>query len=277
MTSIGTVFKRVYGEALAPYGFVKIKGRQPYFVRLIGDEIVQVITYRSRASTRQNYKEFCVYCGVATVYRQRLSLEKSPLENVNWLETNAGLYAHEDLCGADINYRNQIYAFEYKADDEESMLAAVKYSFEITEQIMLPALNGVTDLRSCMEYIYKYNLPNHIYGVDDNFGNDKWVNFYNEGLLHLKTYTMSEYLERNNRYFNTWKEYLIYQMKMGLTGWTQEDFEKWCKSELETQQRQLDIFDKLLNDPEEHAKGMEELEKRKMNNIEALRTYGFEI
>ena len=90
MTSINTIFKRVYGEALAPYGFVKIKGRQPYFVRMIGDEILQVITYMNEWCSKQFYKAFDIYCGVATVYRQRLNLERSPLENSNWFKTNSG-------------------------------------------------------------------------------------------------------------------------------------------------------------------------------------------
>jgi hypothetical protein len=41
-----TAFKRVYAEELASYGFKKIKGKRPYFVRMIGDELqrsVQVV------------------------------------------------------------------------------------------------------------------------------------------------------------------------------------------------------------------------------------------
>ena len=57
MKTLGTAFKQVYGEALKEYGFKKIKGKYPYYVRLIGDEIVHVITYAARPKTREGYKE----------------------------------------------------------------------------------------------------------------------------------------------------------------------------------------------------------------------------
>ena len=46
MASIITVLKKVYKEGLEPLGFVQLKGRQPYFVRIIGGEIIQVISFR---------------------------------------------------------------------------------------------------------------------------------------------------------------------------------------------------------------------------------------
>lgn len=68
MTGVATVFKRVYGEALAPYGFFKIKGRQPYFGRLIGDEIIHIITFKNEYSFNQYYKAFDILGGITTVY-----------------------------------------------------------------------------------------------------------------------------------------------------------------------------------------------------------------
>ena len=46
MVTLNTVFKQVFGEGLKEDGFVKIKGRQPYLVRVIGDEMIQVIACR---------------------------------------------------------------------------------------------------------------------------------------------------------------------------------------------------------------------------------------
>lgn len=47
MATLNTVFKKVFGEGLKEYGFVKVKGRQPYLVRVIGGEIIHVITCRN--------------------------------------------------------------------------------------------------------------------------------------------------------------------------------------------------------------------------------------
>ena len=43
MKSLATAFKEVYGEALKEYGFKKVKSKYPYYARMVGDEIVQVM------------------------------------------------------------------------------------------------------------------------------------------------------------------------------------------------------------------------------------------
>ena len=59
MMGLNTAFKKVYGELLEPYGFKKLKGRNPYFVRMVGDEIVHVITCTSRPRImRSDDKQF---------------------------------------------------------------------------------------------------------------------------------------------------------------------------------------------------------------------------
>ena len=47
MATLNTVFKNTFAEPLKEKGYVKVKGRQPYFARVVGGEIVQVITTRS--------------------------------------------------------------------------------------------------------------------------------------------------------------------------------------------------------------------------------------
>ena len=277
MTSINTVFKRVYKEALAPYGFVKIKGRQPYFVRMIGDEILQVITYMNEWSSKQFYKAFDICCGVATVYRQRLNLERSPLENSNWFEGNGSLYAKLNPYDCDLQYRNEILKFFYKSDDEESMLEAVKHSFEITEKIMLPVLNEVKDLETCMDYFYKINATRKVQSCSENFGNCLPINFYNEGLLHLKVYSLDEYIEKIKSNADRWRKLEEYNLETGRTGITKESFDEWWEDEKRILSKQIDIFSKLINDPEENMKAMEELERRKAANMDALRSYGFKV
>ncbi len=82
--SLNAVFKKVFGEALEPLGFKKIKGRQPYFVRVVeGGEIIHVITCREERSSQSKHKEFDIECGVATVYRESIDLTISPKRNGN--------------------------------------------------------------------------------------------------------------------------------------------------------------------------------------------------
>ena len=70
MATFETEMKRAYSEALAPYGYKKFKGRYPYFVRMVGEEILQVITYYKDKGLEPE-QVFCMHCGIATVYRKK--------------------------------------------------------------------------------------------------------------------------------------------------------------------------------------------------------------
>ncbi|EDP27455.1 hypothetical protein COPEUT_00976 [Coprococcus eutactus ATCC 27759] len=44
-----------------------MKGRQPYFVRVINDEILHILTLDTGMSAKDGYKVAHLECGVATV------------------------------------------------------------------------------------------------------------------------------------------------------------------------------------------------------------------
>ena len=68
MAGLNTVFKQVFGEGLKEQGFVKIKGRQPYLVRVIGGEIIHIITGRNEWCGEKGFKEFAILGSVATYH-----------------------------------------------------------------------------------------------------------------------------------------------------------------------------------------------------------------
>ena len=41
--SLQSAFAKYYKEKLEPFGFQKVKGRQPYFVRVVNDEILNIL------------------------------------------------------------------------------------------------------------------------------------------------------------------------------------------------------------------------------------------
>jgi hypothetical protein len=53
--SLNAAFKQVFGDALEPLGFRKLKGKYPYFVRLVGGEIIHVVTYYKEAPYLDDY------------------------------------------------------------------------------------------------------------------------------------------------------------------------------------------------------------------------------
>ena len=137
MATFGTTFKRIYGEGLKKYGFKKIKGRQPYFVRMIGDEIIHVITYRPVNAYNFSHKEYEIYGGIATVYRANIDLDKTPRDNAVWLSELYHFYKKCDDGGEKEKYE-EIGLFSYEKDNEQAMAKSIEYSLEKTEKYVIP-------------------------------------------------------------------------------------------------------------------------------------------
>lgn len=74
--TLNAAFNQVFGEALKPLGFKKVKSRYPYYARIINEEIIHVITYISKASSYRGKKAFEIYGGVASVYRENIDFSK---------------------------------------------------------------------------------------------------------------------------------------------------------------------------------------------------------
>ena len=97
MKTLNSLFKQVFANGLREYGYIKIKGRQPYFARMIGDEIVQVITYENVwCGDARGYKAFGISGGGATVYRETINLNRSPRQNNEWLNDLSDFYVNKD-------------------------------------------------------------------------------------------------------------------------------------------------------------------------------------
>jgi len=268
--SLDKVFKQVFGEALEPLGFVKIKGRQPYFVRLIGDEILHIVTYMKDWSSHDEYKAFNIWGGVATVYRQRITLDKRPDDNSNWLNAACDFYTKLNPSSIDKDLYKSIHTFNYKKDDTESLHCEVKRSLDVTKQFMLPTLNKATDLVSCIqEYFFIFG------GLTLNNAEnlDAYNNDYGEGLLLIKT-NYRESMERTEKAIAKSAQ-LFKAGKCG--GQTQEDFDRECERSRAGALRQITIRNKILDTPELYAQVLAKLEKRKAENTEILRSYGLNI
>ena len=137
MATLSTVFKQVFSEGLRDKGFVKIKGRQPYLVRVVTNEIVQLITVRSHWCANLDNKSFEILGGMATVYRETIDLTKSPSYNINWLTCLPSFYQYVDPAGFDNDYCIKLMSFEYEKDDDTSLSLAMKNALKETEKIML--------------------------------------------------------------------------------------------------------------------------------------------
>ncbi len=276
MKTFNSAFKQVYEAALSEYGFRKIKGKYPYYARLIGDEIVHVITYSTRPTRKEGYKEYCVYCGVATVYRNCLDLN-IPVTHNNWLESTLDFYVKNNTYEEIRKNRNRWDTFTYKADDETSLIESLEYSLEVTKKIMLPVLDKVTDLKECVKYYETYETPMLNLKIDKDFGRFQNDYSYNEGLLNVKVCNVEEYIERKKKSLSEAIDYYMYLMSIGETGFTEETFEEEKNYLHGRMLESIEKFKSIMNNPNEYDRVMKEMERRKEFNTGLLRNYGFEI
>ena len=276
MATFATEIKRVYSDGLSKYGFKKIKGKQPYFVRPVGDEIVHIITYRTCPTIIRGHKEFVIYGGIATVYRACINLEKAPRDNGGWLDEISDFYVKSNSSNIDKDLFHKITNLSYKEGDEASMINSIKYSFEMTEKFIIPRLNEVVDIKKCVDFFDKYNTPLlNLYEKD--FGKGQNGYDYMEGLLNIFVYTFDEYVEKKRKAHEKWNEIILNDMKIGRNGFTMEEYEIDKEKGRKRMECQINTFKKMINDSEEHRKLMEEIERRKAFNIEILRNYGIDI
>lgn len=147
----------MYAEELGKYGYVKIKGRHPYFVRMVGDEIIHIMAYQPDYCLKQYHKRFDIIGGVATVYTGRIDPEESPRDNLSWFQSNAQILGKQNRYNYDDDYVVQELKFLYKDGDEESMMEALRHSLEMTKKHLLPTLDKVQTLKDCVEYCMKFD------------------------------------------------------------------------------------------------------------------------
>ena len=289
MKSFSTAFKSVYEKGLMKYGFKKVKGKRPYYVRCIGNEIVHVISYKDMFTYRQNIpgvfnKAFIVIFGVATIYRRKIAFDALPKDNTRWLSDLSEICFKENYYPAHDRraYDEMIpIKFEYAGTDEDAMMAEITRSFALTEKYAIPVLDKVTTLEECMKHFFKYNnfilaIPE----VTDAYVRGWAAGDHNEGLLSTRIYGKDKIEE----YKNSWKkvfeesdENKLYLINAGMCGTTMEEHRRNVIEGKKELKELFNRFDILQNTPEWQEKIRKELEQRKNNNIEILRECGFEV
>lgn len=270
MAGLNTVFKQVFGEGLKEQGFVKIKGRQPYLVRVIGGEIIHIITCRNEWCGEKGFKEFSILGSVATVYRASImDLMLSPHANIHDLNTLYEIYREKDPVNFDREYGDSIHTFIYKAGDDISMRKAMEHALEETKKAMMPFFDGVADLESCIDYFESFKtglvIPPEYNENDGSFGNE-----YTEGLLFIKTNRHDDLIEKVresiDREIRRYKRLNVPFAPDNM----RKHSEEW-RIEVVTRR------DKIYGNPQIYAAALEELERRRHENIETLRSYGLDI
>ena len=204
--TINSAFKQVMGEALKPYGFKVIKGKQPYIVRVINNEILHIISFYSKDPDYPFDKAITIVCGMATVYRKRISLDLTPKQNRIWLKcyNNLGIPFMEKNGMAKKRLPSKSC---YNSNDPGSMIATLKTGAENLIKYVLPVFDEVKDIDSALDFAEDFGQPcNYIkctkiceYYPDED---EAFLNFLSEKVLSKQYQFLDKYF--NDSEFHKW-------------------------------------------------------------------------
>ena len=277
MKGLGTAFKEVFGEALKKYGYIKVKGKYPYYIHVVNNEIVHVITFSTRPKERDGYKEYAVYGGVATVYRHCINFNIPVTQNYNWIYSNGEFYSKAHPYEDNREIRRKWYTFSYRENDEESLLESLRYALEVTEEVMLPILESADTMEHCYDYYENYDMPALSLSDDERWGIKYTCDEYGEGLLNLIMFNTDQYEMRKKQKFVEVDNKMRKQMELGLLNYSKEFYEKHDKDAYKSMLKRLELFSSFRDNVEIYEDVLREAERRKTHNIDMLRSYGVEI
>lgn len=255
--SLQSAFVKYYNEKLEPFGFQKVKGRQPYFVRVVNDEILHIFTFTGTASTKQGYKAFHLMCGVATVYRKEINFSVPPRNNSDWIVCLGSLYMRIETEYPTIITPSMEYYYNDENIDEvlEETYAGTK--------IIISELDKVSNMDEVLRYLLRYDAKNITFtrGLDDSF-------FDEEGLYYAR------------KEFDYTKIEKIFEDKLSdlkNSGMSDEKKRERYEGALAWEERIKKARDKFIANETDYEQGMKLLREHYDTNIDKLIGYGLDI
>ena len=277
MKGLATAFKEVFGEALKKYGYIKVKGKYPYYIHVVDNEIVHVITFSTRPKKRDGYKEYDVYGGVATVYRHCINFNIPVTQNFNWIYANSEFYCKNHPYQNNTEIRRKWYTFSYRENDEVSLTESLRYALEVTAEVMLPILESADTMEHCYDYYEKYDLSALSLSDDERWGIKYTFDEYGEGLLNLIMFNTEQYEMRNKKKFVEADNKTKKQIELGLLHYSKEFYEQNNKEAYELMMKRIEKFSSFRDNAVIYEDVLREAERRKTYNIEMLRSYGVDV
>lgn len=263
--TLNAAFKQVFGEALEPLGFVKMKGNNKYLLRLINNEILQIIALENGQDDNSGYKAFSIYAGIATIYRPNIDIKKYASYNKNWLKNLSSYYS--DLFPekhGDETFK-KLSSISYEQNNTEDIFKKATYALSMTQSLVMPLFEEVTDLKSCLMFLRKFRGWLSIDDENDIFGRDNFNNHYNEGMLYIKTNYQGDFMElvESRTKYERVAQILKSRGKNMYTESYDDYYNRKSKCALE-RKKQLEL---IFNNPEKYEAAMAEIEYRKnLNN-----------
>lgn len=270
--TLNAAFKQVFGEALEPLGFKLIKSKYPYFVRVVNDEIIHYVTVANETADGRGdhgvrYKCFNVFCGVATVYNGNIDFNENYVKfHSNFVDSLSEIYTRTHWSNLDMKYRASIMKFYYNPTDNNSLMAMLKKALAVAEMYTLPVIGQAVTLEKCMDY---FGLMNH--RIYPSLGGG------DEGLLCTKLFSADEFVIFKDKYCERELEGLKRELSSNPDSKRRATLEGRIEYIMRGREEgKKQCYDFFIN-PELQEKAPAELERRKKENTEKLRSYGLDM
>ena len=175
-----------------------------------------------------------------------------------------GSYGEKHLTDSKtIEPLNNIYEF-YSGDSLESEM---KRALDVTTKVMLKIFENVTSLEKCLDFFNYFNMDIRIRYMED-FGNHYAANYFNEGLLIIKTMNLEQYSQLIDNH-NIME---IEQMKNSISKGAVLGESVLIENELFKNEK-IGIFKEAVCDTDWMIKANVEISNRQKNNYRLLKEY----
>lgn len=265
MAQFNTVIKNELADQLHDAGFVLLtKTKHPYYVRLINNEFLHVISYRQLCARRIGEKTIEYLGGIVSLYRQSFEYPQFPPHPDDMLMPMLSFYreSHPDI---DIHdpIINEIYHLQCCAEAEEDMRTDIHTVITMIKKHMIPFLDQIQTLENCVEY---FRVFQPFWIKLDTWENFIDVNRYqiSEGLLLILTDDRSDGIERMENEIT--KEIPFIR--------SQDDITKLREKTEKRRIEQNKFRDDILDTPALRRTALEEAQRRKIQNMEWLKQHG---
>ena len=252
-------FKQVFGEMLEPLGYKYLKkGKYPYFVKLINNEILHIISYRHISSSTVGHKAMEIHGGAISLYRRKIDLTGEP---DSWLPTIRRYYN-----GAFDEMSCRLMRYECNMSDNEKLINDMKEAAELVKEFILSVIADVTDLESYVKYAKQYKRIDYELCEIDEYENNPRED-YNESYLLVLTHDDDDGIKR--------MEDSINRQLSGMSAKRREENEDRIREQASKRRlNHITLRDRMINDKELFKRVKEILQTNKANNLEMLKGYG---
>ena len=261
--------KKHFDEAFGPYGFKKLKSKYPYWGRMIGDEILQIITYKNEWSMKP-YKDFSIWGGVATVYRKKIDLDISPKDQ-DWIIDARDFFRRKNSDFEEIQKKTGCSNNLFLIGNDENMIDRVRNAVNLFLKYMMPEFERINNIQSCYDFFVRHNgvLLNVLrYKTGERLTDE------NEGIIQFDMVTIDEYIDRKEKVFEEdnkkWLKVFKNNSKDNYLEIYQRDYER----RKEFKDASIDAFKYVMTHNEMREKYHELMRERKKMNLEYLDNKG---